>query len=241
MGSAQKNALKYMIAAAILCGLAACNGVAPAQQAPGKDTPAKYSDTVAANPIPMKRFDIARYEQKIKADPEYEGYAPDKDHFIWEAYIPDPAYLDEGYNQALIAGYARTEEDRWEAIKETSEFDREGRLKATRTYFNDYLEVGIWRRWNVQGQMIEETDKDKPYPFTLRQVLDFAGQKGADLRTTGSVKRDYDTTLKQYVWRLTWVAEHNGRSYEQYYLLDGVSGKILQQRQGPAPGFIPSR
>ncbi|WP_162902931.1 hypothetical protein [Taibaiella koreensis] len=183
----------------------------------------------------MKHFDIARYEQQIKADPHYEGFAPDKDHYVWEHYRLDPDYLDEGYDKALVAGYVQANEDRKEAIKEVFQFDREGRLQSTATYFSTSLEIGIWRRWNERGQLVTETDKDKSYPFALPQVLDFARQKGADLRTTGTVKRRYDSALKQYVWLLSWVVDYKKETYQQSYLLDGISGKVLQQERGPAP------
>lgn len=186
----------------------------------------------------MKHFDIARYEQRIKADPRYEGHALNNDEFLWESYTLNPEYLDEGYNKELVTGYTQVLEHKQENVKEVTEFDREGRQRETRQYFADYLETGVWRRYNIQGQVMQETDKDKPYPFSLRQVLDFARQKEADLRTTGQVKRGYDDTRKLYTWTLSWVVDKKDTTYEENYILDGTTGKVLQQQKKPAPGFI---
>ncbi|MCF6351302.1 MAG: hypothetical protein L3J23_09805 [Flavobacteriaceae bacterium] len=108
-----------------------------------------------------------------------------------------------------------------------------GKLKSTVQDFpNDFL-AGVMKEYNQQGALIKETDYDKPFKFTFKDILKFIEQRNIDM------KGDYFRIGRNVVdgtpvWGITYDKEK-----EKMILgtigLDGITGEVIQEKDRSYP------
>ncbi|MBZ4188640.1 hypothetical protein [Niabella beijingensis] len=182
----------------------------------------------------MKKFNIDAYEEKLKKNPEYEGYTEKDGTEISEYYRLRPDATTDAFDRKQVETYTRIE-SRPDAYRTAYLFNREGNLISVAHYFSTALEIGIWQQFDSTGKLTGETDKDKEYPFALKDVIEFGKKHQVDFSKTGRVRRGYDSVYKANVWNLRWtVDEKVPEPYQQLFTLDGTTGKVLEEKkEGP--------
>ncbi|MBO9594831.1 MAG: hypothetical protein J7599_18145 [Niabella sp.] len=183
----------------------------------------------------MKKFDIDEYEKKVRANPEYEGYTASDGTEITEYYRLPPEAPDlDAFDRSKVLAYTRIEKQP-DGYRVAFQFNNKGNLIAVSYYYSSSLETGTWQQFDDAGRVVSETDKDKGYAFGLPDVIGFGKKHRVDFAKTGRVQRGYDPVYKTNVWELRWTVDERGTEpYQQVFVLDGATGKVLsEKKEGP--------
>lgn len=216
----------------VICGFnATCNGQ---DKKVKNDTLPRHQEDRRQKKSDMESFDVDAYAKKLKENPDYEGYHTKEGVEVSEYYMPDQQAPSDTFNKQWVQSYTRIEE-RPDGYRTAYQFDRNGRQISVAYYFSTALEIGKWQKFDSTGKITEEVDKDASFPFSLEKVIAFGKAHKVDFAKTGRLRRGYDSTYKADVWNLRWVADaQGGEPYQQIYILDGGTGRILKEdREGP--------
>ncbi|KFF24362.1 hypothetical protein IW16_21070 [Chryseobacterium vrystaatense] len=94
------------------------------------------------------------------------------------------------------------------------------------------FQKGVWYEFDEQGNLIKETDYDKPFTFTFEDILKFCEKhrikinKGPILQSTGwhnDIFRDIQNGKP--IWRIEHLKKTN---LVEVIKIDGVTGKVLE-------------
>ena len=148
------------------------------------------------------------------------------------------SYTDSmGYTVYLCkndSGYLKT---RWKAgnlFGEYRYYFLNGNIQETGEYFLREFNCGRWREYDIDGNLIKETDMDKPYKgYSWQNIMLFIKKRNIDLY-------DEETNIDRYVdeanvpyWYITWfdrgikvfhdiiIDARNG-----YVVKDGISHRV---------------
>jgi len=101
-----------------------------------------------------------------------------------------------------------------------------GKLKSTVQDFpNDFL-AGVMKEYDKQGTLIKETDYDKPYKFTFKDILKFIKKRGIDMK-------NYEFRIVRNIvndkpmWSMT--VEKEDKSSLHRIWIDGIDGAIIKE------------
>ncbi len=106
-------------------------------------------------------------------------------------------------------------------------YNKNGKLMLTVEYFpNDFI-VGIKKEYDEQGNLIKETDLDKPFTYTWEDIKKYLKQhKVEDLHKDIVGVQRFDNPNKTY-WELEFQGEYKELKGQFLVELDGKTGEEL--------------
>ena len=148
-----------------------------------------------------ERFDVQYYKSKIK---EVNGKDGDNSFAIYvdRDSTQVKVYFDKDYD-ALVTIPPFT------YCKEVRIFHKNGVLKKSgKRFFCSSIDIGIWREYDNQGNLIKETDEDKKFEklrLKPTNILRWLEKEGYIDRKTGKgqekfVKEGDETNIDIYFW-----------------------------------------
>jgi len=115
--------------------------------------------------------------------------------------------------------------------KRTSIYFRKTKVLYTHVTEFYQFSIRIDKTYDETGKVINEKDNDKPYVFSLRQLIEkIKREYNVDLedRTQkGLVDRRIDAYLKKPIYELDLPSEKAPDFVTDYLLIDGITGEIL--------------
>lgn len=165
----------------------------------------------------MKIFDIETFNKNKKANSGYDGY-----------YLKDSTYIRQFGNE--YSGYVEYETPpKPQVFQIYREFYPNGKLKRIGKNFPNDFEKGVWKEYDEQGNLIKETDYDKPYKFTWEDILKYIKQRKFDMDAYG-----FEVGRNVVDGKPVWSIIYN-KSEEDMKLgvigLDGITGEIFQESE----------
>ncbi len=103
-------------------------------------------------------------------------------------------------------------------------FHLNGKLKIKGIYYPNDVELGIWREYDDEGNLIKEENYDEGYEYSFEDVVKFLRLRGVDL-----FHRYTSITRNNGVWNIVYV---KGDKYPKdiYDIdIDGKTGKVLSK------------
>ena len=102
-----------------------------------------------------------------------------------------------------------------------------GNLKESGEYYFQDFHCGIWREYDEKGNLLKETDMDKPYKkYSWQNILAFAKKRNINLY-------DDQTTVDRYVdesniphWYITW--KDKTEVYFHLVTIDARNGDVIE-------------
>lgn len=170
----------------------------------------------------MERFDIKKFEEnKKKGNTNYT--------------IGDSIEVQE-FDSSL--GYIRYTRKKDELFSDYFVFHHSGSLKERGQVFILNGLKGLFRKYDEKGNLIKEIDYDKPYKFTLDQVIEYLKNHESNLNNISryhddatGVGREIDEKTKKHVWLLNFKGKYNNIEGIYIITLDGETGEeVLVKR-----------
>ncbi|MCF6350837.1 MAG: hypothetical protein L3J23_07395 [Flavobacteriaceae bacterium] len=122
-------------------------------------------------------------------------------------------------------GYEETIKPKNSYFQTFNKYYRNGKLKLTGDFFPNDFEKGTWKEYNQQGALIKETDYDKPFKFTFKDILKFIKKRNIDMNGDYfEITRGIGTDNHPY-WGIVYEIESKLKL--QTIEIDGVLGKIV--------------
>ena len=126
--------------------------------------------------------------------------------------------------------YLETFKDSYYMISKS--FYSNGNIKRKGIGFNgDAFQKGIWYEFDENGNLIKETDYDRPYKFKFEDILQFCEKhkikidKGPILQSTGWHNKIFrEIKNNQPMWKIEYLKKSD---LVEIIKLDGATGKIL--------------
>jgi hypothetical protein len=181
----------------------------------------------------VKMFNIPEYEKKLKANPDYTGYKTKENIEVEQNYMLDDQHFGGDYNPNYVIEYLHSEKFP-DGFTDSYIFNKDGILTEYERYFDD-IETGIWKKYNREGEIIDQENKDINYPFLISDVILFSKKYKGDLSQSGSLKRSYDNQKKIYIYIIEWVIKDIETPYTQGFILKGDDGQIVKSYRKDPP------
>lgn len=193
----------------------------------------KTSEKMETVKINLKEFDIDDFEKKIRSDEDYYGYIGKGGVEIQQLAIMDEQHLSQKFDRKFVLQYVQKEIET-DGFSNKYYFNVNGRLEEFKQYFFD-VETGIWKTYSKDGEILTTVDKDKHYPFSIRQVIEFSKKNKGDLSKAGSLKRLRDNKSDKFIYEIEWVIDEPAKSYTKAFILDGTTGVVIKEFEKSVP------
>ncbi|MCF6350835.1 MAG: hypothetical protein L3J23_07385 [Flavobacteriaceae bacterium] len=82
------------------------------------------------------------------------------------------------------------------------------------------------KEYNQQGTLIKETDYDKPFKFTFKDILKFIKKRNIDMNSSEFILSRGKSTGR-LTWDITW--EKQDKTGLRRAWIDGVTGEIIKE------------
>lgn len=181
----------------------------------------------------VKIFNIPEYEKKLKANPDYTGYKTKENVLVEQNYMLDDQHFGGDYNPKYVIEYLQTEKFP-DGFADFYIFNKDGILVQYERYFDD-IETGVWKKYNREGKIINQENKDVNYSFSIADVILFSKENNGNLSKSGSLKRSYDDEKQIYVYVIEWVVKDEEKPYTQGFVLKGDNGQIMKSYRKDPP------
>lgn len=91
------------------------------------------------------------------------------------------------------------------------------------------LKIGIWKEYNIDGDLIREIDYEEGFDFNLKNVLDYINSV-PNLSPNGSVGSKIDRNHNDKEWIISYSVSEE-KKFEMNARLDGKTGKVISERK----------
>ncbi len=123
--------------------------------------------------------------------------------------VIDCSYTDSmGYVVYLCkndSGYLKTRYRKGGLFGEYRYYFLNGNIQETGEYFLREFKCGIWREYDIEGNLIKETDMDKPYRmYSWQNILLFIKEHNIDLYDEHTIVDRYVDELNVPYWYISW-------------------------------------
>ena len=157
-----------------------------------------------------------------------------------EAEFPDEQFMDPAsyceYTDSMgctisitktVSGYVTTKQKKNSLFGEYRYYFLNGNLKESGEYYFNDFHCGIWKEYDENGNLLKETDMDKPYQkYSWQNILAFAKERNINLY-------DDQTTVDRYVdesniphWYITW--KDKTEVYFHLVTIDARNGDVIE-------------
>jgi hypothetical protein len=123
------------------------------------------------------------------------------------------------------------------------EYHSDDLLKIEGQFFYNF-NIGKWTEYDSHGNLLKETDKDEPYPFTLKKLIEKVKKEFfidlEDKRLENEVNRFQYEKLNNHPFYEIKLRSKEHNLKRDYILIDGISGEVLYKtfyylKQGGTP------
>ena len=157
-----------------------------------------------------------------------------------EAEFPDEQFMDPAsyceYTDSMgctisitktVNGYVTTKQKKNSLFGEYRYYFLNGNLKESGEYYFQDFHCGIWREYDEKGNLLKETDMDKPYKkYSWQNILAFAKKRNIDLYDDQTfVDRDINESNIPY-WNITW--KDKTEVYFHVVTIDARNGDVIE-------------
>ncbi|MCV9926914.1 hypothetical protein OIU83_04595 [Flavobacterium sp. LS1R49] len=109
------------------------------------------------------------------------------------------------------------------------EFYQSGRIKSKGSKFKEECPISIWYYFDEKGKLIKETDLDKPFKITIKDIIEFLKQNEADLFSNyTSINRSYDEVTKKRTWNLIYRGKYKDKQGMFSIEIDDSTAEIIE-------------
>ena len=158
-----------------------------------------------------------------------------------EAEFPDEQFMDPAsyceYTDSMgctisitktVNGYVTTKQKKNSLFGESRYYFLNGNLKESGEYYFQNFHCGIWREYDEKGNLLKETDMDKPYKkYSWQNILAFAKKRNIDLYDDQTfVDRDINESNIPY-WNISWLDKDEG--FFRDIAIDARNGHIIKE------------
>ena len=158
-----------------------------------------------------------------------------------EAEFPDEQFMDPAsyceYTDSMgctisitktVNGYVTTKQKKNSLFGEYRYYFLNGNLKESGEYYFQDFHCGIWKEYDEKGNLLKETDMDKPYKkYSWQNILAFAKKRNIDLYDDQTfVDRDINESNIPY-WNISWLDKDEG--FFRDIAIDARNGHIIKE------------
>ena len=158
-----------------------------------------------------------------------------------EAEFPDEQFMDPAsyceYTDSMgctisitktVNGYVTTKQKKNSLFGESRYYFLNGNLKESGEYYFQDFHCGIWKEYDEKGNLLKETDMDKPYKkYSWQNILAFAKKRNIDLYDDQTfVDRDINESNIPY-WNISWLDKDEG--FFRDIAIDARNGHIIKE------------
>ena len=200
--------------------LTACVAPTPKKNASKKSNQMVYLeklDTADAN----KR--ILEYRKKEEAENPDEQFMDSASYCEYTDSVGYVVYIGKNDD-----GYLKTKRRKESLFGEYRYYFLNGNLKESGEYYFQDFHCGIWREYDEKGNLLKETDMDKPYKkYSWQNILAFAKKRNIDLYDDQTfVDRDINESNIPY-WNISWLDKDEG--FFRDIAIDARNGHIIKE------------
>lgn len=94
------------------------------------------------------------------------------------------------------------------------------------------FKLGIWYEFDEQGNLIKETDYDKPFKFTFEDILKFCEKENIEIKKGPISQSGWHNIISRKIEtdKPIWKIERLKRSdLVEIITLDGITGKVIKR------------
>ncbi len=179
----------------------------------------------------MERLDTADANKRIlEYRKKEEAENPD------EQFMDPPSYCEYTDSMGYVVyigknddGYLKTKRRKESLFGEYRYYFLNGNLKESGEYYFQDFHCGIWKEYDEKGNLLKETDMDKPYKkYSWQNILAFAKKRNIDLYDEQTfVDRDINESGIPY-WNISWLDK--GEGFFRDIAIDARNGRIIKER-----------
>ncbi len=107
-------------------------------------------------------------------------------------------------------------------LRVSRSFHLNGNLKMKGMSYRSDEDLGIWREYDEQGNLIKEENYDEGYDYSFEDVVKFLRIRGVDLFGKYTSIRRNDG-----VWEVSYVKGNGYPKYFHVFSIDGKTGEVL--------------
>ena len=126
-------------------------------------------------------------------------------------------------------GYLKMKRRKGSMFGEYRYYFLNGNLNESGEYYFQDFHCGIWKEYDEKGNLLKETDMDKPYQkYSWQNILAFAKKRNIDLYDEQTfVDRDINESGIPY-WNISWLDK--GEGFFRDIAIDARNGHIIKER-----------
>ena len=104
-------------------------------------------------------------------------------------------------------------------------FHLNGKLKLKGLYYPSRVELGVWKDYDEEGNLITEENYDEGYEYSFKEVINFMRLHSINIRDKWTRISRGDGR-----WYISYLLD-GLPSYQRIIVLDGKTGKKLEDRK----------
>ncbi|MCV9926909.1 hypothetical protein OIU83_04570 [Flavobacterium sp. LS1R49] len=163
----------------------------------------------------FETFDIKRFDENKDEAEDYIYTLPDG------SIIREFGYKERGYFSQIVPEKS--------LFTISKGFYPNSNIKDKGPSFKDNCEIGIWYEFDEKGKLIKETDLDKPFKITIKDIIEFLKQNEADLFSNfTSINRSYDEVTKKGTWNLIYRGKYKDKQGMFSIEIDDLTAEIIE-------------
>ena len=200
--------------------LTACVAPTPKKNASKKSNQMVYLeklDTADAN----KR--ILEYRKKEEAENPDEQFMDSASYCEYTDSMGYVVYIGKNDD-----GYLKTKRRKESLFGEYRYYFLNGNLKESGEYYFQDFHCGIWKEYDEKGNLLKETDMDKPYKkYSWQNILAFAKKRNIDLYDDQTFVDRYINESNIPYWNISWLDKDEG--FFRDIAIDARNGHIIKE------------
>lgn len=166
------------------------------------------------NMAPTDRFDVFFYEKyyangrcMVKEGDSTLVMTETTDSYVKQVFPPDPSTV----------------------ATQTTYFADMLTVSSTGQFIKQWnIEIGVWRQYDKDGNLINEVDKDKHYPVKWEEMKAHFLENGIHVNDIRMLRRTKDKTTRRYLWILTIKSSHGILDIAHF---DAATGDLIKRTQ----------
>ena len=193
-------------------------------------TPKKNISKKSNQMVYLEKLDTADANKRIlEYRKKEEAENPD------EQFMDPPSYCEYTDSMGYVVyigknddGYLKTKRRKESLFREYRYYFLNGNLKESGEYYFQDFHCGIWKEYDEKGNLLKETDMDKPYKkYSWQNILAFAKKRNIDLCDDQTfVDRDINESNIPY-WNISWLDKDEG--FFRDIAIDARNGHIIKE------------
>ena len=199
--------------------LTACVAPTPKKNASKKSNQMVYLeklDTADAN----KR--ILEYRKKEEAEFPDEQFMGPASYCEYTDSVGYVVYIGKNDD-----GYLKMKRRKGSMFGEYRYYFLNGNLNESGEYYFQDFHCGIWKEYDEKGNLLKETDMDKPYKkYSWQNILAFAKKRNIDLYDDQTFVDRYINESNIPYWNITW--KDKTEVYFHLVTIDARNGDVIE-------------